>query len=319
MVRASNMEALFFCLNYICRMKSGFIVALLICVCEMTFAQATDTLGYADFLTGTQALYDSPNGGYAFGTNGYQDQAKAQTYTNDQSFVLKKALILFGDVVFGGDSTSSIRVNVYDNSGVGITSLGMSDSIAPDSVIAFIDVPTYELLDDGSFTEVEFLDDTIVIQSRFSIGVDFTNLNVADTVGLFSTTDGDAAGTYNAWELTAAGDWFTVEESAFSWGLQVDFGIFPVIDEDDPAGIGQLERKQLSMYPNPCIDIISISNSDLRINRAKIFDSAGREVLSYSFDASTNTIDVSELESGIYIVSFQSEDSIWSGKFIKSY
>ena len=301
-------------------MRIGIIAALLICVCKVGFTQVTDTLGYAEYLTGTQTLYGSPNGGYAFGTNGYNDKAKAQSFTNDQSFVLRKALLLFGDVIFASeDSTSSVRVNVYTNDGFGVTSVGQSDSIAPDSVIGYVDVLVYELLDDGSFTEVSFANDTIVITSRFSIGVDFTQMNPADTVGLFSTTDGDASGSYNAWELTSDNDWFTVEESAFSWGLEVDLAIFAVIDEDDPAGINQMQPRQLALYPNPCSSFIAIGNSDLNLNGIRIFDSAGREVVSYTVEPSTRTVDVSELEQGVYFMSFITDDSSWSGKFIKSY
>jgi len=68
-------------------MKIGLITGLLLAVTHMGVAQVTDTLGYSDFLTGTQVLYDSPNGGYAFGNNGYGDKAKAQSYYHDQSFV----------------------------------------------------------------------------------------------------------------------------------------------------------------------------------------------------------------------------------------
>ncbi|MGB1318643.1 MAG: hypothetical protein ACPG5W_10565, partial [Flavobacteriales bacterium] len=158
-------------------MKFGFILGLVLVLGNHTFAQGTDTLGYADFLLGTPSLYESPNGGYAFGVNGYNDVAKAQSFSNENSFVLTEVLLEFGDVTFeSGDSTSSIRVNVYDNYGNGITSLGQADSIAPDSVLAFVDVPVYELSDDGSLTSVDFSSTVLAIFSRFSVGVEFSNL-----------------------------------------------------------------------------------------------------------------------------------------------
>ena len=61
------MEALFFCLNYICRMKTGILSILLCLSIQMGFAQVTDTLGYLEFMQGTSTLYESPNGGFAFG------------------------------------------------------------------------------------------------------------------------------------------------------------------------------------------------------------------------------------------------------------
>ncbi len=300
-------------------MKIGLITGLFVAFTQIAVAQVTDTLGYATFLEGTQTLYQSPNGGYAFGNNGYADLAKAQSYSHDQAFVLRKVLLLFGDVIFeSADSASVVRVNVYDNNGPGITSLGISDSIAPDSVFAFVDVPVYQLLDNGDFSEVSFSNDTIVIRNRFSVGIDLTMLSPGDTVGLVSTSDGDALGTYSAWEQTSNGTWFTVEHPVYSWGLDVSLGIFPVIDADDPAGVPSIERHDLNIYPNPCTDELVVSNADLNSGVLLIHDATGRQVKQMAYRSASRVIDVSGLESGIYSMTIMDGGTRWSTKFIKT-
>jgi hypothetical protein len=300
-------------------MKIRLFTFILLAVAQIGVAQVTDTLGYAEFMEGTSVLYDSPNGGYAFGNNGYNDKAKAQSYYHNQSFVLKKVLLLFRDVIFeSADSSSVVRVNVYDNNGVGVTSLGVSDSIAPDSVLGFVDIPVYQLLDDGSFTEVSFDYDTIVIRDRFSVGIELTMMSSGDTVGLVSTTDGDAMGTFNCWEQTTDGDWFTVEHPVYSWGLDVDLAIFPVIDEDDPAGINRLERNQLSIYPNPCFDQLVILDSEIKSGQLRIFDATGRQTKAMQYSQMNRTLDVSNLQAGIYSIAITDGAIQWSSKFIKA-
>ena len=298
-------------------MKFGILISLVLGLGQFALAQVTDTLGYAEFLEGTPFLYQSPNGGYAFGTNGYNDVAKAQTYSHDNSFVLRQVLIEFGDVQFESqDSTSSVRVNVYDNNGFGITSLGQVDSIAPDSVLAFVDIPVYELQDDGSLTEAVFTGSALVISRRFSVGVDFSNVASGDTVGLVSTTDGDTD-TYNAWELTENGDWFTVEQPSYSWGLQVDFAIFPVIDENDPAGVSDKTALNFSVYPNPCSDWLKIRCGTREAFTASVHDLSGKKISDSSLARENEILDVSRLDPGIYLLSIYSESSVATQRFIK--
>jgi len=299
-------------------MKITLTSALFLLLAITANAQVTDTLGYSNFMIGTEVMYTSPNGGYAFGNNGYGDKVKAQTYTHESSFVLRSVLFKFGDVVFeSGDSTSVIRVNIYDNHGFGITSFGSSDSIAPDSVLGFVDIPVYDLFDDGSLTNVEFDSDTIVIFSKFSVGIDLTHLANGDTVGLLSTTDGDAMGSINAWELTANNSWFTVEESAFSWGLDVDFAIFPVIDENDPARVIEQTLPEISLFPNPCANVLMVHGIECIDCQILVYDPVGRLVAMQQFEGGSKPIDVSGLHSGIYILTVSDGFISTSNQFIK--
>lgn len=266
-------------------------------------AQVTDTLGFANFQLGTTALYASPNGGFAFGNNGYGDRVKAQSYYHENPFVLREVLLQFGDVNFSSeDSSSTVRVTVYDNHGVGITSFGTSDSIAPDSILAFVDVPVYSLVDDGTWSSADFSNDSLVIYARFSVGIDLSFLAEGDTVGLNSTTDGDASGTYNAWEMNNNGSWFTIEEPSYSWGLEVDLAIFPVIDDNDPASVSELGPTEYNIFPNPAIDHLSISFSKQATWNVSILAPTGQLLRQESVQGTAFEMDISELANGMYLV-----------------
>jgi len=274
---------------------------------QFSYGQVSDTLGYAKYLQGSDTLYTSPNGGYAFGNNGYNDWVKAESYSDTDNVVLREVLMLFGHVSFGSqDSTSVVRVTVYLNDGFGVTSIGTSDSIAPDSIVAFVDIPVYQLLDNGSFTVADFTSQTIVLRSRFSIGIDLRYLSVGDTVGLMSTTDGDAGGTYNAWELASSNNWFTVESSVYSWGLDVDLALFPTIDRYDPASVSRYEEVDLIAYPNPVIDMVSLQFPDNERWSISVLDVFGKVVCQTQRITQSTTLDMSGFSCGTYVVHAES-------------
>ncbi|MCB9186034.1 MAG: T9SS type A sorting domain-containing protein [Flavobacteriales bacterium] len=306
-------------------MKNILGLMIVLFSCHWVQAQVTDTLGWSNFSQGTEILYESPNGGYAFGTNGYADKAKAQTFTDTVSHVLRGALLKFGAVEFNSqDSSSSVLVNVYLNDGNGITAVSNSDTLAPNTIVTSVKVPVYQLVN-GGLTEVGLDNDTLLVfysGELFSIGIAFDSLAVGDTVGLVSTTDGDAGGSYNAWELTANSNWIVVAQAAYSWNLDVDLGIFALTDRNDPAGVVETRRvEQISVYPNPVVETLNVNlqgfqESD-RLNMT-IFDQLGRAILTWwSTSHELTTLDVSTLPMGIYHLQIESDLQVATAKFVK--
>ena len=280
----------------------------------------TDTLGYGKFLEGTETLYESPNWGYAFGNNGYGDKVKAQTFASDDgSFVLRKVLLKFGNVQFGSqDSTSTIQVHIYSNTGVGVNE-STADTLAPDTITASREVPVYELVS-GGFTIVDFSSEVLVYSSGelFSVGVAFSGLALGDTVGLTSTTDGDAGEDNNAWELTANGDWISVAHPDYSWGLDVDLGIFVEIDENDPARIEDVgEGLSLLVYPNPVAENLHVDfSSNDRAREIWVCDLNGRMIYSKKVSNSQVEMDFRHLVDGVYVLRVLDDGSVVTTKFV---
>lgn len=265
-------------------------------------AQVTDTLGFQTYSQGTSTTYASPNGGFAFGNNGYEDRAKAQTFFHDKSFVLRKVLLKFGAVSYtsNNDSSSIIRINIYNNFGSGITTTGAIDSIAPSEIRASFDILISEIMSGSVFTEVDFSASQLVITDRFSVGIDVTFLAPGDTVGLESTTDGDAALRQNSWEQTANGGWITILNTN-SWDLDVDLAIFPVIDEDDPAGIEE-NNASIAVYPNPTDGLFAAQLPFYGEWHAEIFASDGRLIMRQIEMTDLLRFNLNDFLSGLYIL-----------------
>ena len=75
---------------------------------------------------------------------------------------------------------------------------------------------------------------------------------------------------------------------------------------------------QFAMYPNPAQDIISFSIPlGIEIATVRIFTSIGQQVLSSEILTNQNTIDISDINSGTYIVSVESGGTKNSFKLIK--
>ena len=76
--------------------------------------------------------------------------------------------------------------------------------------------------------------------------------------------------------------------------------------------------ENISIYPNPAKDVINIlSNASIQLDNATIFDVRGRKVLTQNFSNSTfNTINVEQLNSGVYFIQLNTESATTSKKFI---
>ena len=72
----------------------------------------------------------------------------------------------------------------------------------------------------------------------------------------------------------------------------------------------------LKMYPNPASDTLTIAAANA-IQSVSIYSIVGQEVLTVMPSTNESVIDVSSLESGIYIVRTQSNGTVTSEKFIK--
>ncbi len=70
------------------------------------------------------------------------------------------------------------------------------------------------------------------------------------------------------------------------------------------------------MYPNPASDKLTIESSN-SIDSLSFYSLVGQEVLTVFPSSAVSVVDVSSLESGMYIVKTQSNGSVTSEKFIK--
>lgn len=206
-----------------------------------------------------------------------------------------------------GDSTGTITVNQtgkywveYTDTILGLTSSDTIDIIqSPAPVIAF-DKPV----------DTVALDASIILDPKLPFDLEYL------------WTPGDFDFPY----LLARGGDLGVGSHTFN--LKVSDSLL-CEDEDnitvvviDFTGIAAFDGGEISIYPNPVHDVLTISTSQLNSDQtyARILDAGGKLVLSENIGAISGErqfeIDVSTLPSGFYLLHFQMDDQVVINKLI---
>lgn len=81
------------------------------------------------------------------------------------------------------------------------------------------------------------------------------------------------------------------------------------------ASVGETSIETIGLYPNPTTDVLRLENIDSKILNISIFNTTGQLVK--DVPAVTNTIDVSDLQQGLYQLMVATEDGIYSNSFVK--
>lgn len=106
--------------------------------------------------------------------------------------------------------------------------------------------------------------------------------------------------------------WVTAEDIAYL--NTKDFGTITLSElTDETTGISseQLDAFNLSIYPNPANKIVHVQ-SDVEITNIRLMDMSGRSVKQQnSINQFRTTVDLSELSSGLYLISIENKE----GKF----
>ncbi len=92
---------------------------------------------------------------------------------------------------------------------------------------------------------------------------------------------------------------------------------YSVVVSDISNSISEISKSQISYYPNPVVEQLIFSNSDVVKNGyVNVFDYTGRIVIAKEFEKSIN---VSELEKGIYFIEVNDNNKLlYKDKFIKN-
>ncbi|MFO8054869.1 MAG: T9SS type A sorting domain-containing protein [Bacteroidales bacterium] len=96
------------------------------------------------------------------------------------------------------------------------------------------------------------------------------------------------------------------------------------IFENPTVNIEAPQQKEFSLYPNPTNGIlhVEVENGSAAFNKDKVqkltvCDITGKQLLAKTRVQPPETIDISGLESGIYIISVQTGDKVFTRKIIK--
>ncbi len=242
----------------------------------------------------------SGSGYIAFGTS-----EVTKNYT--PNFATLGTYYIVCETVFNGTTFTSneVQINVIEEVELTITTSAISGSpfVVTDLAGASIDI---------SFIITGIFDDTNTFTAYLS-----------DEVGDFSseieigTLSSATAGTINAEipENTASGTEYRVRvKSDNPEIIGTDNGTDFEIILDDGDNISDINNSDITVYPNPVSDILFI-NANLENAEIQIFDNLGKIVISEKLD--NNSIDVSILKSGSYIIKIQNNSIIKFNHFIK--
>lgn len=72
--------------------------------------------------------------------------------------------------------------------------------------------------------------------------------------------------------------------------------------------------EELIVFPNPATTEIHLSR---KVNSIKIYDTTGRSILLIQLNHQVQTIDISELNPGLYFFQAADDSQLWNGKFLK--
>lgn len=86
------------------------------------------------------------------------------------------------------------------------------------------------------------------------------------------------------------------------------------------TGVNDALASQLSVYPNPVNNVINIANAEnILVNGVEIVDLNGRTIKSSQFDGVANAeINVSDLASGVYMMTISSDKGTTTKKIVKN-
>jgi hypothetical protein len=81
-------------------------------------------------------------------------------------------------------------------------------------------------------------------------------------------------------------------------------------------GTAETKEESLLIYPNPANNQVTIHNQSAE-SQLIIYDSSGKLVMQYAMSTEKNTIDISALPKGLYLMVLKNEKTIRTSKLIK--
>lgn len=170
--------------------------------------------------------------GYLAGTNGYGDISKAQQFKlESETYSIKGGILWFGFKHINGNA--DLKIQIWDMDGnTGYTTQGEGNQICPGTVLASKAVPLSDIDTSVSLSEAHFelFDAPVEVSSDYAMGIDIYNLYSAnDSIAIVTSVNGDGNNMELAWEQWSAanqGVWSTLN---YSYSLDADIAIFPIL------------------------------------------------------------------------------------------
>ena len=83
-----------------------------------------------------------------------------------------------------------------------------------------------------------------------------------------------------------------------------------------PVGVKRYLKEQVSIYPNPASDVLSIDVGDVEAGSLKLYNIVGQLQVEQAFDSRLNTMEISAYPSGTYFLKVSTEAGSFSKKVL---
>ncbi len=99
------------------------------------------------------------------------------------------------------------------------------------------------------------------------------------------------------------------------WSSLTELRVFGEGERDSTLNVNDVTLNQVLLFPNPAASIVTIKDAE-QYDTISVFDQSGRRVIQKKIN-STGTLNISELQSGIYYVQIEGNDKSYISKLIK--
>lgn len=169
-----------------------------------------------------------------------------------------------------------------------------------------LDNPVYHSDFTGSSSAIDhnlYVKDDLVYEANYTSGLrvyDISDINSISEVGYFDThPENNNTTFYGAWSV------YPYFNSGNIIVSDIDRGLFILRKTGLPLSVDDsvFNEKQVSVYPNPTSEKLTVSIKNEQITRLSLFNALGQKVIDFNFNTlDKTTLDVSHLSVGVYFL-----------------
>ncbi|MGB1268842.1 MAG: choice-of-anchor B family protein [Flavobacteriaceae bacterium] len=169
-----------------------------------------------------------------------------------------------------------------------------------------LDNPVYHSDFTGSSSAIDhnlYIKDDLVYEANYTSGLrvyDISDINSISEVGYFDThPENNNTTFYGAWSV------YPYFNSGNIIVSDIDRGLFILRKTGLPLSVDDsvFNEKQVSVYPNPTSEKLTVSIKNEQITRLSLFNALGQKVIDFNFNTlDKTTLDVSHLSVGVYFL-----------------
>ena len=169
-----------------------------------------------------------------------------------------------------------------------------------------LDNPVYHSDFTGNSSAIDhnlYVKDNLVFEANYTSGLrvyDISDINNISEVGYFDThPENNNTTFYGAWSV------YPYFNSGNIIVSDIDRGLFILRKSGFPLSVDNsvFNEKQVSVYPNPASEKLTVSTKDEHIKQLYVYNALGQKVIDFEFNNFNEvTLDVSYLSNGVYFL-----------------